>query len=148
MGRITTEATRSLEIAAIGVTPNRTISIGVISAPPPAPVMPTRRPTIAAPRIRYGSMCISFPRPHVGTPHSLQEPLDHSGNLDELGSFGDSVRICGTKTPKFGFGRARQLPQCLCDLGGAFERAHVPGLGKLDQAVEPGKVACHAARMG
>ena len=48
-GRITTAATRSLEIAADGVTPNSRISIGVISAPPPAPVIPTRKPTIALP---------------------------------------------------------------------------------------------------
>ena len=48
-GRITTAATRSLEIAAEGVTPNNRISIGVISAPPPAPVIPTRNPTTALP---------------------------------------------------------------------------------------------------
>ena len=39
-GRITTAATRSLEIAADGLTPNSRISIGVISAPPPAPGHP------------------------------------------------------------------------------------------------------------
>ena len=39
-GRITTAATRSLEIAADGLTPNSRISIGVINAPPPAPVIP------------------------------------------------------------------------------------------------------------
>ena len=49
-GRITTAATRSLEIAFEGVTLNSRISIGVISAPPPAPVMPTRKPTTALPR--------------------------------------------------------------------------------------------------
>src|SRR5205823_5114264 len=37
---------------------NRRISIGVISAPPPAPVIPTSSPMIAAPRTMYGSMCM------------------------------------------------------------------------------------------
>jgi hypothetical protein len=50
MGRITTAATRSLEIAVAGFTPKIRISIGVISAPPPAPVSPTRKPTTALPR--------------------------------------------------------------------------------------------------
>ena len=58
-GRITTAATRSLEIACEGVTPNSRISIGVISAPPPAPVMPTRKPTTALPSTMYGSMCMN-----------------------------------------------------------------------------------------
>ncbi len=49
-GRMHTAATRSLEIAAEGLTPNSRISIGVIRAPPPAPVMPTRKPMIALPR--------------------------------------------------------------------------------------------------
>jgi len=48
-GRINTAATRSLEIAVDGLTPNSRISIGVISAPPPAPVIPTRKPTTALP---------------------------------------------------------------------------------------------------
>ncbi len=48
-GRITTAATRSLEIAAAGFTENSRISIGVIRAPPPAPVSPTSRPTTALP---------------------------------------------------------------------------------------------------
>src|SRR5271169_915947 len=60
-GRITTAATRSLEIAADGVTPNSRISIGVISAPPPAPVIPTRNPITALPRTMYGSTCIATP---------------------------------------------------------------------------------------
>ena len=69
-GRITTAATRSLEIAADGVTPNSRISIGVISAPPPAPVKPTRNPMMAAPRTMYGSTCMtaagaSYMVPHV-----------------------------------------------------------------------------------
>jgi len=49
IGVITTAATRSLEIAVDGVTPNKRISIGVISAPPPAPVIPTSSPTTALP---------------------------------------------------------------------------------------------------
>ena len=53
-GRITTAATRSLEIAVAGVTPNSRISIGVISAPPPAPVIPTSRPMIALPEDDVG----------------------------------------------------------------------------------------------
>src|SRR5579862_1220431 len=48
-GRMKTAATRSLEIAADGFTLNNRISIGVISAPPPAPVSPTSRPTTALP---------------------------------------------------------------------------------------------------
>src|SRR6478752_3348684 len=57
IGRISTAATRSLEIAADGLTPNRRISIGVISAPPPAPVIPTRKPITALPRTMNGSTC-------------------------------------------------------------------------------------------
>src|SRR5271170_429737 len=67
-GRMTTAATRSLEIAADGVTPNSRISIGVISAPPPAPVTPTRNPTMALPRTMYGSICTAFPLPQATTP--------------------------------------------------------------------------------
>lgn len=48
-GRMTTAATRSEEMAVDGFTENSRISMGVISAPPPAPVMPTRRPTTALP---------------------------------------------------------------------------------------------------
>ena len=48
-GRITTAATRSLEIAVDGLTLKSRISIGVISAPPPAPVSPTSSPTMALP---------------------------------------------------------------------------------------------------
>ena len=50
MGRMTTAATRSLEMAVDGLIPKIRISIGVMSAPPPAPVMPTRKPTMALPR--------------------------------------------------------------------------------------------------
>ena len=57
-GRISTAATRSLEIADDGVTPKSRISIGVISAPPPAPVRPTSRPTTALPRIMKGFRCM------------------------------------------------------------------------------------------
>jgi len=49
IGRMTTAATRSLEMAAAGLMPNSKISIGVIRAPPPAPVSPTSRPTTALP---------------------------------------------------------------------------------------------------
>ena len=59
-GRISTAATRSLEMAVDGFTPNSRISIGVISAPPPAPVRPTSRPTTALPRMMYGSTCTSY----------------------------------------------------------------------------------------
>ncbi len=65
---MTTAATRSLDIAVDGVTPNSRISIGVISAPPPAPVMPTGNPTMALPRTIYGSMCAAFPLPQATTP--------------------------------------------------------------------------------
>src|SRR5262249_53018767 len=58
-GRITTAATRSLEIAEDGFTPNSRISIGVIRAPPPAPVSPTSSPTTALPRTIKGSRCIA-----------------------------------------------------------------------------------------
>ena len=66
-GRMTTAATRSLEMAAAGFTLNRRMSMGVISAPPPAPVRPTRKPTTALPRTMYGSMLAMF-RPLAGTP--------------------------------------------------------------------------------
>ena len=48
-GFMRTAATRSLEIAVDGLMPNTMMSIGVMSAPPPAPVIPTRSPTIALP---------------------------------------------------------------------------------------------------
>ncbi len=53
-GRMSTAATRSLEMAADGLMPNSRISMGVISAPPPAPVNPTRKPTTALPSTMYG----------------------------------------------------------------------------------------------
>src|SRR5256886_8695545 len=59
MGRITTAATRSLEIAEDGFTPKSRMSIGVIRAPPPAPVSPTSSPTTALPRTMKGSRCIA-----------------------------------------------------------------------------------------
>ena len=49
-GRMKTAATRSLEMAVDGSTLNKRISIGVINAPPPAPVSPTRKPTTALPK--------------------------------------------------------------------------------------------------
>ena len=58
---MSTAATRSLEIAVDGLTPKNRISIGVINAPPPAPVMPTRKPTTALPRTMYGSIDIGLP---------------------------------------------------------------------------------------
>ena len=48
-GRMTTAATRSLEMAVDGLMLNNRMSIGVMRAPPPAPVMPTSRPTTALP---------------------------------------------------------------------------------------------------
>jgi hypothetical protein len=50
IGRITSAATRSLEIAVEGLTLKSRMSIGVMSAPPPAPVIPTSSPMIALPR--------------------------------------------------------------------------------------------------
>jgi hypothetical protein len=47
-------ATKSLEIAVEGFTANRRINIGVMSAPPPAPVIPTSKPTMALPRMMSG----------------------------------------------------------------------------------------------
>jgi hypothetical protein len=44
-------------MAAEGVTPKRRTSIGVISAPPPMPVNPTRSPTTALPMTRKMSIC-------------------------------------------------------------------------------------------
>ena len=46
-GRMTTAATRSEEIAVDGFTEKSRISMGVISAPPPAPVSPTSTPMTA-----------------------------------------------------------------------------------------------------
>jgi hypothetical protein len=40
------------------LTLNGRIKIGVISAPPPAPVMPTRKPTTALPEDYAGSTCM------------------------------------------------------------------------------------------
>ena len=60
-GRMNTAATRSLEMAVDGLIPKSRISIGVISAPPPAPVSPTRKPTTALPSTMYGSMCTALP---------------------------------------------------------------------------------------
>ena len=45
-------------MAADGVTPNSRINMGVIRAPPPAPVRPTRNPTMALPSTMYGSTCM------------------------------------------------------------------------------------------
>ena len=56
-----TAATRSLEMAVEGLTPNNRISIGVMSAPPPAPVSPTRKPTTALPKTIYGSIFTGAP---------------------------------------------------------------------------------------
>ena len=55
-GFITALATRSLETAVSGGTPNSRTSTGVISAPPPIPVSPTTIPTPAAARARVQSM--------------------------------------------------------------------------------------------
>jgi hypothetical protein len=60
-GRMITAATRSLEIADDGLIPKSRMSIGVIRAPPPAPVRPTRNPTTALPSTMYGSMCTECP---------------------------------------------------------------------------------------
>ncbi len=51
-GFMKSAAMRSEAIAADGVTPKSSTSIGVINAPPPIPVRPTRRPTTALPRTR------------------------------------------------------------------------------------------------
>jgi hypothetical protein len=48
------EATMSLETAALGVTPNSRMRMGVMSAPPPDPVKPTSTPTMNPAR----TMCI------------------------------------------------------------------------------------------
>jgi len=42
---VTAAYARSVPIAVIGFTPNTRISSGVISEPPPIPVIPTRIPT-------------------------------------------------------------------------------------------------------
>ena len=60
-GRMKTAATRSLEMAVEGLTPNSRISIGVIRAPPPAPVSPTRKPTTALPKTMYGLIFTGAP---------------------------------------------------------------------------------------
>ena len=51
-GFMNSAAMRSEAIAADGVTPKSSTSIGVINAPPPIPVRPTSRPTTALPRTR------------------------------------------------------------------------------------------------
>src|SRR5208282_3744981 len=64
-GRMKTAATRSLEMAVDGLTLNNRISIGVINAPPPAPVSPTRKPTTALPRTMYGLIFTDAPLPWI-----------------------------------------------------------------------------------
>ena len=58
-GFMKSAATRSEVIAAVGETPKSSTSIGVMSAPPPTPVSPTRRPTTALPRTRQRSRCMA-----------------------------------------------------------------------------------------
>ena len=72
MGRITTAATRSLEMAVEGFTLNNRISIGVMSAPPPAPVNPTRSPMTALPRRCTDPWRRHLPIGPVGAPNGAQ----------------------------------------------------------------------------
>src|SRR6516164_741041 len=84
-GRITTAATRSLEMAAAGLTENSRMSIGVIRAPPPAPVSPTSNPTTALPRTTYRfrpirmlpSSCLA----EYYIPYHLNLQLGNVGNI-------------------------------------------------------------------
>ncbi len=50
-------AMRSEEMAAEGVTPKISTNIGVINAPPPMPVRPTRKPTTTLPMMRAKFKC-------------------------------------------------------------------------------------------
>jgi hypothetical protein len=81
-GFIRTAATRSLEIAVDGLMPNTMMSIGVISAPPPAPVMPTSSPTMALPIAMYGLISMF---------HTLIYRSDRNNNF-----FAIAHRLCGS----------------------------------------------------
>jgi hypothetical protein len=74
-GRIRTAATRSLEMAEEGLMPNSKISIGVINAPPPAPVSPTSSPTTALPRTIKGLRCIVGRLPATSPAAAIQYSL-------------------------------------------------------------------------
>src|SRR5215468_4399560 len=79
-----TAATRSLEMAAAGLTENSRMSIGVISAPPPAPVSPTSNPTTALPRTTYRLRPIrvlpSSGPPYTHIPYHYNLQLGNVGN--------------------------------------------------------------------
>src|ERR1700733_10697933 len=79
-GRITTAATRSLEMAAAGLTENSRMSIGVISAPPPAPVSPTSSPTTALPRTTYRLRPIHAPSAVRHIPDHVNLQVGKVGN--------------------------------------------------------------------
>src|SRR5215210_941285 len=57
---VTAAYARSVPMAVVGVTPKTRISIGVISDPPPMPVMPTRIPTPRPKATRAKSTCRSL----------------------------------------------------------------------------------------
>src|ERR1041384_6807412 len=76
-----TAATRSLEMAAAGLTENSKMSIGVIRAPPPAPVSPTSSPTTALPRTTYRLSPIRAPSAVYHIPYHLNLQLGNVGNM-------------------------------------------------------------------
>jgi hypothetical protein len=53
---VTAAYARSVPIAVTGFTPNTRISSGVISEPPPMPVIPTKMPTPSPNRMMSGSI--------------------------------------------------------------------------------------------
>ena len=86
---MTTAATRSLEMAAAGLTENSKMSIGVISAPPPAPVSPTSNPTTALPRTTYKLRPIRCSLRHDAADALAERYIPYYLNL-QLGNVGNT----------------------------------------------------------
>ena len=74
-GFMTSDATRSLDTAVSGSTPNTRTSSGVMSAPPPMPVRPTTKPTPSPP----STSPRSTPNPPAGRRRSPPPRLCLSG---------------------------------------------------------------------
>ena|SRR5436190_8193737 len=76
-------ATRSDDTAAVGLIPKKITRIGVMSAPPPMPVIPTTKPTIAPASTMAQSICTRpILRGHrsspTAQPRSIQLVVDAS----------------------------------------------------------------------
>ena len=74
-GFMTMAAIRSEETAAVGLMPKKITRIGVMRAPPPMPVIPTTKPTIAPASTMAGSIC---------TPHGSGRVAEGSTTADRV----------------------------------------------------------------